>query len=134
MVLGGFGNVATIFVLRRINWGQSTQHVFLTALAVVDLCLLCTGPLRMYVFKVVGGDLKFVAKAYLAFSVTHMLWYTNSAVNFLLYCVSGTKFRNAFVTWITCGSDSIAQASTNLAEGYTRRKHHKELASVAVNR
>nr|KAG5696513.1 hypothetical protein BaRGS_021049 [Batillaria attramentaria] len=43
-----------------------------------------------YVFKVVGGDLKFVAKAYLAFSVTHMLWYTNSAVNFLLYCMTAS--------------------------------------------
>nr|KAG5696507.1 hypothetical protein BaRGS_021043 [Batillaria attramentaria] len=49
LVLGGFGNVATIFVLRRINWGQSTQHVFLTALAVVDLLLLYTGLLRQWV-------------------------------------------------------------------------------------
>nr|KAG5696505.1 hypothetical protein BaRGS_021041 [Batillaria attramentaria] len=106
LVLGGFGNVATIFVLRRINWGQSTQHVFLTALAVVDLLLLYTGLLDewiRYMGDSIYGDQIGTARPGLAWAVTNMLWYTNSAVNFLLYCVSGTKFRNEFVTWITCG-------------------------------
>ncbi|KAK7482939.1 hypothetical protein BaRGS_00025839, partial [Batillaria attramentaria] len=58
LVLGGFGNVATIFVLRRINWGQSTQHVFLTALAVVDLLLLYTGLLDEWIRYALGLEIR----------------------------------------------------------------------------
>ena len=36
-----------------------------------------------------------VAKIWLAFSVTLQLSYINNAVNFLLYCCTGTKFRQA---------------------------------------
>nr|KAG5696512.1 hypothetical protein BaRGS_021048 [Batillaria attramentaria] len=56
----------------------------------------------------------------LAWAVTNMLWYTNSAVNFLLYCVSGTRFRNAFVTWITCGHVN----KDPMTQGYTHSQSH----------
>ncbi|XP_076469436.1 neuromedin U receptor homolog nmur-2-like [Babylonia areolata] len=40
------------------------------------------------------------------FAVTLLLWYTNSSVNFLLYCFTGTKFRTEFLNWISCGTKS----------------------------
>ncbi|KAL8582223.1 hypothetical protein ACOMHN_036980 [Nucella lapillus] len=43
------------------------------------------------------------AQGTLVFAVTFLLWYTNSAVNFLLYCFTGTKFKKAFLSWIRCG-------------------------------
>ncbi|KAL8592909.1 hypothetical protein ACOMHN_050736 [Nucella lapillus] len=43
LFLGLFGNLATIFVMRRVSDNNSTQHVFLIALAVSDLSLLYTG-------------------------------------------------------------------------------------------
>ncbi|KAL8564758.1 hypothetical protein ACOMHN_003604 [Nucella lapillus] len=44
-----------------------------------------------------------VAQSHLAFAVTSLLWYTNSAINFLLYCFTGTQFRKEFLSLIRCG-------------------------------
>lgn len=38
------------------------------------------------------------ARAQLVFVVTNLLYYTNNAVNFLLYCVTGTRFRRALIS------------------------------------
>eukprot|EP00745_Piridium_sociabile_P006606 TRINITY_DN14255_c0_g1_i1.p1 TRINITY_DN14255_c0_g1~~TRINITY_DN14255_c0_g1_i1.p1 ORF type:complete len:182 (-),score=10.29 TRINITY_DN14255_c0_g1_i1:1-546(-) len=42
LLLGGLGNVATIFVLHRTKGHNSSHHVFLIALAVADLSCLGT--------------------------------------------------------------------------------------------
>ncbi|CAH1781213.1 unnamed protein product [Owenia fusiformis] len=36
----------------------------------------------------------------LAFAICHMLFYLNSALNFLLYCISGPRFRREFMALI----------------------------------
>ncbi|XP_076467645.1 putative G-protein coupled receptor 139 [Babylonia areolata] len=48
-------------------------------------------------------DPRMSAISELALAVTVLLWYTNSAVNFLLYCFTGTKFRNEFLSMMCCG-------------------------------
>ncbi|KAL8611199.1 hypothetical protein ACOMHN_013630 [Nucella lapillus] len=50
LVLGTFGNVATIFVMRRIKNNHSSQHIILMALAVSDLCLLYVSVLRQWLY------------------------------------------------------------------------------------
>ncbi|XP_076467638.1 growth hormone secretagogue receptor type 1-like [Babylonia areolata] len=42
------------------------------------------------------------AKSDLGMAVTTLLWYTNSAINFLLYCFTGTKFRKEFFSMVCC--------------------------------
>jgi len=40
---------------------------------------------------------------YLMFAVTSLLFYSNSAFNFIFYFISGQKFRTAFCAIICCG-------------------------------
>lgn len=37
------------------------------------------------------------ARIYLVFAVTNLLYYTNNACNFILYCLTGSRFRQALV-------------------------------------
>ncbi|KAK2150062.1 hypothetical protein LSH36_425g00023 [Paralvinella palmiformis] len=37
-----------------------------------------------------------------AYSITNIIYYLNSSVNFLVYCISGSKFRNALVAIFRC--------------------------------
>merc|ERR1712150_406862 len=38
----------------------------------------------------------------LVYAATNMLYYLNNAVNFALYCISGTRFRKALVELMRC--------------------------------
>ncbi|XP_076467601.1 putative G-protein coupled receptor 139 [Babylonia areolata] len=58
LLLGGFANIATIFVMRNIKDHNSSQHVFLIALAVSDFSLLFTGALREWVRRGFGVDVR----------------------------------------------------------------------------
>ncbi|KAL8600202.1 hypothetical protein ACOMHN_062492 [Nucella lapillus] len=58
-----------------------------------------------------------LARMKLASTVTHLLWYTNSAVNFFLYCLTGTKYRKEFLRWITCTEHSAASAASDGGKG-----------------
>ena len=42
LVVGTFGNIFSIVILHRTKEGGSSQHVFLIALAVADLCFIYT--------------------------------------------------------------------------------------------
>ncbi|XP_025104593.1 uncharacterized protein LOC112570391 [Pomacea canaliculata] len=83
LVLGTFGNVMTIVMMRRMSEGQSshTMSLYFTALAVSDLVLLYAGLLR------------------------------KCAINFYLYCLSGARFRGE-VKKIFCGEQSSQKQST----------------------
>ena len=43
-----------------------------------------------------------IAKFYLAYTITGLLSYWNSALNFFLYCISGTRFRRDLVELFGC--------------------------------
>ncbi|XP_076447137.1 G-protein coupled receptor daf-37-like [Babylonia areolata] len=57
------------------------------------------------------------ARAELALTVTCLLWYTNSAINFLLYCLTGTKFRKEFLSLVHCSTAQAAAAVGKTASG-----------------
>nr|KAG5686023.1 hypothetical protein BaRGS_022630 [Batillaria attramentaria] len=46
--------------------------------------------------EAIQEDPRLSARMDLAWAVTNMCWYANSAVNFLLYCLSGSRFREEF--------------------------------------
>ncbi|XP_076446318.1 G-protein coupled receptor 39-like [Babylonia areolata] len=57
LLAGGFGNVATVFVMSRVKKCYPSQQVFyLIALAVVDFLLLCIGALHEWVIDVFDVD------------------------------------------------------------------------------
>ncbi|KAL8617057.1 hypothetical protein ACOMHN_014228 [Nucella lapillus] len=43
-------------------------------------------------------------------TVTYLMWFTNSAINFVLYCLTGSKYRQEFVNWILCRPPSAVCA------------------------
>jgi hypothetical protein len=70
-------------------------------------------------------DLTGFSCTYLAYSVCNMLFYLNSAVNFFLYCVSGSHFRHAlqvcarsvFVEHTSYASLATRRTSRRFAQG-----------------
>ena len=53
VVMGTFGNIASVLVLRRLSsQGRSPVHLYLAVLAMSDLTALCTGVLRYWVLEV----------------------------------------------------------------------------------
>ncbi|KAL8599750.1 hypothetical protein ACOMHN_042515 [Nucella lapillus] len=64
-------------------------------------------------------------------SISHNLWLSNSAINFLLYCLTGTKFRREFMSWIRCGAQSPSahsfHESASEASSVGRHKHHEKM-------
>lgn len=52
------------------------------------------------------------ARVQLAFAATNLLYYTNNAVNFLLYCLTGTRFRRALVSVFQKRSNEAAELRT----------------------
>nr|KAG5686941.1 hypothetical protein BaRGS_029479 [Batillaria attramentaria] len=58
-------------------------------------------------------DPRLEAKMELAWVLCNMSWYTNSAVNFPLYCLSGSRFRQEFVKCFKCNGKQ-AQKTFNL--------------------
>ncbi|KAL8579169.1 hypothetical protein ACOMHN_010753 [Nucella lapillus] len=74
-------------------------------------------------------DPKTGVTAILLRTVALQLWFTNSAINFFLYCLTGTKFRREFISWIRCGTQSPSApsvrhtASSEIPKGRRLKQH-----------
>ncbi|KAL8582224.1 hypothetical protein ACOMHN_036981 [Nucella lapillus] len=99
--------------LRRKTASRTTIMI----LVVSCTFLVLTLPVCVYIiwldFVELGQSPRLNAKSQLAKAVTFLLWYTNSAVNFLLYCFTGTKFRKEFFSWLSCQARSQPATSVN---------------------
>ena len=102
---------------RKLFTGNSTNHgmearqkstenqLTIMLLLVTTLFLILLGPtyFRFIYVAFIKRDtpLEF-AKSMLVFQITAKLYKTNSGVNFLLYCISGQKFRNDLKEILCC--------------------------------
>ncbi|KAL8574780.1 hypothetical protein ACOMHN_035323 [Nucella lapillus] len=96
LVLGGFGNMATIFVMRRLKSHYSVQHILIMALAVADLFSLSTGTLRRVIYELSAVDVRGV---HTVMCKVH-LWMTyssNTISAWLVTCI--TVQRTMAVLW-----------------------------------
>ncbi|KAL8618457.1 hypothetical protein ACOMHN_049874 [Nucella lapillus] len=188
LLVGGFGNIATIFVMRRIKDHYSSQYAILMSLAVSDLIFLYSDATNWWLMHAFHVDLRllnsatckllfwmqyvsghtsswlvtcvtvqrtmavlwphrmrvmctvrrtWIVIAILVFTASaldsHMLVgmdisEENSAINFFLYCLTGTKFRREFMSWIRCGAQSpsapsVHETASEASRG-GRNKHH----------
>ena len=91
----------------------STTGTTIMLLVVSIIFLLTTTPACFYFLGV--GNLGWwplstaedIAKVYLAYATVNLLFYVNNAVNFLLYCLSGSRFRRALMSTICCADVSL---------------------------
>ncbi|KAL8600206.1 hypothetical protein ACOMHN_062496 [Nucella lapillus] len=115
---------ATISTISKSSNAHSSdgrrKRAYRTTLTVLILCftfLVLTVPL--YVFYGVWHENEemllletpeVLANLKLVSTVAHLMWYTNSAINLLLYCLTGTKYRKEFLNWILCRPHSAVSA------------------------
>ena len=80
--------------------------IMLTTVGVVFL--LTTSPKAIYYFGITYGAWPVTtnqefARLYLAYIITTLLVFVNSAINFVLYCMTGARFREAFLKLLSHG-------------------------------
>ena len=103
----------------KLSLGQSDQaktrtrkvsSVTVTLIAVSTTFILLNLPFSAYIllhaFDVLPGsdDLEAKTLSNFIYAVVNILWYCNSAVNFYLYCLTGSKFRTECLRVITCST------------------------------
>ena len=83
----------------------TSSTVMLMTVSVVFLLTTC--PNVVYFLKIddwlaESTDAQSEARLHLAFTVTNLLYYTNNASNFFLYCLAGSRFRRAMSQMFRC--------------------------------
>lgn len=90
---------------QRIRSAKDTQLVIML-LTVTFALLILTAPKNLHYVIFLLVDYKQDAQIYAVFNllyqVTVLMYYTNSAVNFYLYCLSGSKFRQEAWQLLSC--------------------------------
>ena len=94
----------------------SEKQIFIILLLVTFSFLLLTTPAYMlFLFNMIidfNQSPKSQADFQLFFASSQRAWYTNNGINFFLYILSGTKFRNDFLRLFRCGKKSKEQSHT----------------------
>lgn len=109
---------------------KKTKKLSSTTVMLVLVCvvfLLTTVPLAVYFL---GIDIWFsektaeaYAKTFLLYTVTNLIYYISNAINFTLYCLAGSKFRQAALA-VFCG---------RCMRGRYRRSWRRSLMSSILN-
>ncbi|CAH1780743.1 unnamed protein product [Owenia fusiformis] len=92
-------NVLIIIKVRKLTSTNESKMTSMTAmlLTVNFVFIICTSPIVLYYnFKTTwypDDEESTIAKADLHDAICNLFVYTNNSINFLLYCLSGPKFR-----------------------------------------
>ena len=85
---------------------QSDRQVFIILLLVTfSFLILTTLTYVFFLFNMITDfdqSPKYQATYHLFVNVSQKTWYTNNGINFFLYILSGTKFRNDFLRLFGC--------------------------------
>ena len=107
-----------MFTPNDTNTGMKTRHntmktaenqltIMLLLVTTLFLILLCPTYFRFIYLVFAKRDTPYeYAKSMLIFQITVQLYSTNSGINFLLYCLSGRKFRNDLKEILCCSYTS----------------------------
>ena len=88
---------------------KKLSSMTITLIAMSVAFLLLTSPVSLYMIleRTLAYDtehnIRLRAESELAVSTGVVLWFTNVAINFYLYCLTGARYRAAFVTLFGCG-------------------------------
>ncbi|XP_076464240.1 uncharacterized protein LOC143296279 [Babylonia areolata] len=94
----------------------SSLTVTLMCVSVTFLCLTLPVSVFLITEKYLDfSDAYYVAWLELVWVVVSLLWYCNYAINFYLYCLTGTKFRAQCRRLLLCGAGRGARAMTTSA-------------------
>lgn len=119
--------VPTIAGGSRQMTGNAGKHSSMTAMLFTlnIVFLLSTSPISIYnvgySYWAEGASAELYARLDLWWAVVNMFMYTNNSLNFLLYCLSGTKFRREVVR-IFCFNRSAVSEGHHPPTNYTRTR------------
>ncbi|KAL8601452.1 hypothetical protein ACOMHN_042456 [Nucella lapillus] len=84
---------------------KAASKTTIMILTVSSTFLILTLPLCMvFILRIFANDITTEAVWSVVQATSMNMWYTNSAVNFLLYCLTGTRFRSEFLSLVRCES------------------------------
>ena len=101
---------------------SSETQIFLTLLLVAFSFFILITPLYAFVlftqFVDFNKSTKTFAEFYIFYQVMHKMYYTNNAINFFLYVISGQKFRNDLIGLLKCshGKQMKGTSVTNFSD------------------
>ena len=80
---------------KSMKSAENQLTIMLLLVTTLFLILLCPGYIRFIYLSFAKRDTPFkYANSMLIYQISYKLYSTNSGINFLLYCISGQKFRN----------------------------------------
>ena len=107
----------------QISEDKSTEtQIYLTLLLVAFSFFILITPLYAFVLYTQFVDFtkstKTFAEFYIFYQVMHKMYYTNNAINFFLYVISGQKFRNDLLDLLKCshGKQTKGTSITHFSE------------------
>ena len=113
--------------------GKVVTSSTLMLMTVSVVFFLTTSPNVIYFLKIddwvaEADDAHTEAKLHLAFTATNLLYYTNNASNFFLYCLSGSRFRRAMFQMFRCSSAQETR-SVGGTNGQPARRNRMEMGN-----
>ena len=97
---------------RTMKSAENQLTIMLILVTTLFLILLCPTYFRFIYLVFAKRDTPIeYAKSMLIYQITSKLYTTNSGVNFLLYCISGKKFRNDLKEILVCSSITDGSSS-----------------------
>ncbi|XP_070173665.1 lysophosphatidic acid receptor 6-like [Littorina saxatilis] len=93
---------------------RKLSSMSLTLITMSVSFLLLTSPICVYMIMQntlladAADDVEVFVTGQLVFSLAMVLWYTNCAINFYLYCLTGSKYRAEIVRLFRCGKPTEA--------------------------
>ena len=115
---------------KTMKSAENQLTVMLLLVTTLFLILLCPTYIRFIYLSFVNMDtpLKY-ANSMLFFQISFKLYATNGGINFLLYCISGKKFRNDLKE-ILCFSSYLNRTATRREDG--SKSSATEFSTVCV--
>jgi hypothetical protein len=104
-----FGRIKkTPELLSNVDTTHDTEvkriSIMLLVVSIVFMVLTLPQLLHFFVFALFVdyevATIKTLIRVFLSFNATSLLSYSNSSINFILYCLSGSQFRNAFIQMV----------------------------------
>ena len=91
---------------------ENQLTIMLLLVTTLFLILLCPTYIRFIYLTLVKRDTPFkYASSMLFYQISNKLYFTNNAINFFLYCISGQKFRNDLKELLCCTTSQSSHIS-----------------------
>ena len=114
---------------KSIKSAENQLTIMLLLVTTLFFILLCPAYVRFIYLLFAKRDTPYeYANSMILYQVTYKLYTSNSGINFFLYCISGTKFRNDLKELLCCfdtrRKDQLQSSARGISTTHTERMLH----------